>query len=393
MGEQQESRSEESHGGAWRGRWRHAPCQAAIKERRRCILRLHPPPVTLCLPLVLSHSLFDGLAFALTSLSNRRVLSILLPPSPPQSGFNQPSTLPLLALRSTWIASLCTKDGSHFVDCGHCSFMLCRQSERYTHMHVLSPTGLFSSCLHPPFSSAHTAHAQAPRPRTIHGTAGMQGQAREVAFKTTAREEWLCRQCRLCIQGDPSRAVLHTCQKVCRACPSDAVTGGLSIALRIKGSGPGKAAVSGGAFKVAVKVRNLGSTDLKHIGLRVTVPVEVEYKRAKASAWVGSPPIFASPNVYWPNLSLPAGKTGRFRLWATVSPCQAPGAFVVDAAVSTAGSNSSSAAAMAPTQVKKEEEDSCPAPTQPSFLRVSFPFLSIINHPPDYGWQDVGKTP
>lgn len=206
---------------------------------------------------------------------------------------------------------------------------------------------------------------------------GTQGQAGELP-----PDSRVCRQCRRCVQG----AVHRTCQKACRACPYNVVTGadkGLSLVLRTKGPGSSKAVVSGGAFKVAVKVRNLGGTDLQHIGLRVTVPFEVEYKRVDSAA------ILASPNVYWLDFSLPAGKTRRFRLWATVSPCQAPGAFVVDAAVSLAGSNTSSAAAMAPTQVSKERERGLllPSTHSPTFLPSCL--LSFLHHRPQVM---AGKT-
>ncbi len=97
-----------------------------------------------------------------------------------------------------------------------------------------------------------------------------------------------------------------------------------------------KASVKNGVVTVAVNVQNVGDADLTSVGLRITVPFNVEYSKATVIPAIKSGdrlPQFVAPNTYWPSFSLLRGKGRTFKLRGKVSSCQASGAFPVSAAV------------------------------------------------------------
>ena len=104
---------------------------------------------------------------------------------------------------------------------------------------------------------------------------------------------------------------------------------------------------------IMAKVRNTGATALPDVGLRVTVPATVSYKRATAHPAIKDGtrnPIFKAPNTYWPRFSLAAGKARIFKLQGYIDECQVAGAFTVEVAAYIAGSNCTTRAA-GPLQV------------------------------------------
>lgn len=100
-----------------------------------------------------------------------------------------------------------------------------------------------------------------------------------------------------------------------------------------------KASVKNGVVTVAVNVQNVGNADLDNVGLRVTVPFSVEYKKATVIPAIRNGdrlPRFIAPNIFWPSFSLPRGKGRTFKLRGKISSCQESGQFPIVAAVNIA---------------------------------------------------------
>lgn len=105
---------------------------------------------------------------------------------------------------------------------------------------------------------------------------------------------------------------------------------------------------AGAPLRDYVSVRNKGRANLKDVGLRVSVPLDVKYKRGAAKVvpafkWGegGAEPIFERPQVYWPRFALAAGQSRLFRLKAHVRKGQPAGAFPIGVAAYRPGLNCS----------------------------------------------------
>lgn len=107
----------------------------------------------------------------------------------------------------------------------------------------------------------------------------------------------------------------------------------LAVAMYARPAAPRK---PGARLAVVVKVRNTGAAPLQDVGLRVTVPLNVTYKRPMVLPPIkGGPtarPVYEFPQIYWPGFSLDGGKSRYFRLRARISKCQPAGTFALEAA-------------------------------------------------------------
>lgn len=106
---------------------------------------------------------------------------------------------------------------------------------------------------------------------------------------------------------------------------------------------------AGAPLRVYVSVRNKGRANLKDVGLRVSVPLDVKYKAGAAKVvpafkWGegGAEPVFGKPQGYWPRFALAAGQSRLFRLKAQVRKGQPAGAFPIGVAAYRPGLNCSS---------------------------------------------------